>query len=178
MENICEWSYCKESGKFKAPTERDNSKKYRWLCEEHIKLFNKSWNYFEGMSQNEIEVFLKSDLTWHRPTQNFASSHNFFNILWNEALSDKFNIFKKNKMSNEFYGGKLSEKDRDAFKIMGLEFNADWTNIQKKFKDLVKKFHPDKNAGSNEFEDKLKKITLAYSHLKLIMIKNNTKEKV
>ena len=58
MENICEWNNCQESGKFKAPLEKDNSKKYQWLCEEHIKLFNKSWNYFEGMSQNEIEYFL------------------------------------------------------------------------------------------------------------------------
>ena len=68
-------------------------------------------------------------------------------------------------------GCKLSEKDRDAFKIMGLEFNSDWTSIQKKFKTLVKKFHPDTNSGNKQFEDKLKKITLAYSHLKMIMIR-------
>ena len=42
--------------------------------------------------------------------------------------------------------------------------------IQKKFKSLVKKFHPDKHAGSKLYEDKLKKITLAYSHLKMIMM--------
>ena len=55
MKNICEWKNCKENGEFKAPLEKDNSKKFRWLCEEHIKLFNKSWNYFEGMEQNQIE---------------------------------------------------------------------------------------------------------------------------
>jgi len=171
MENICEWENCKESGKFKAPQEKDNSKNYKWLCKEHIKLFNKNWNYFEGMSQDEIEDFLKSDLTWHRPTQKFASSDNFFNILWNNALSDKFNFFKQEKIANGFTVRKLSEKDKDAFRIMELELNADWSIIQKKFKTLVKKFHPDRNAGNKRFEDKLKKITLAYSHLKLIMIR-------
>ena len=171
MKNICEWDNCNESGEFKAPLEKDNSRKYRWLCEEHIKLFNKNWNYFDGMRQNEIEDFLKSDLTWHRPTQKFASSDNFFNILWNNALSDKFNFFKQEKIVNGFNDRKLSEKDKDAFQIMGLELNADWTIIQKKFKTLVKKFHPDRNAGNKGFEDKLKKITLAYSHLKLIMIR-------
>ena len=90
MKNICEWSRCKAIGKFKAPTERDNSKRFKWLCEEHIKLFNKSWDYFDGMSQSEIESFLKSDLTWHRPTQKFGSKDNFFNILWNNTLNDKF----------------------------------------------------------------------------------------
>ena len=54
---------------------------------------------------------------------------------------------------------------------MGLNFNADYDAIQKKFKILVKKFHPDRNSGNKQFEDKLKKVTLAYSHLKLTMMK-------
>ena len=65
----------------------------------------------------------------------------------------------------------MNEKDRDAFEAMGLKSNVDWLAVQKKFKTLVKKFHPDRNAGNKEFEDKLKKITMAYSHLKLIMVK-------
>jgi len=170
MKNICEWNSCKEAGKFKAPTEKDNSKNFKWLCDKHIKLFNKSWNYFEGMSQEEIENFLKSDLTWHRPTQKFGSVDNFFNILWNHALSDKFKIFKKENSVHTYINRKLCEKDKDAFKIMGLKFNADWTSVQNKFKTLVKKFHPDKHSGNKQYEDKLKKITLAYTHLKLTMI--------
>tara|TARA_B100000029_G_C17262706_1_gene846901 strand:- start:6 stop:524 length:519 start_codon:yes stop_codon:yes gene_type:complete len=171
MENICEWENCKENGKFKAPIEKDNSKSYKLLCEEHIKLFNKNWNYFEGMSQDEIENFLKSDLTWHRPTQKFGYPDNFFNVLWNNALNDKFNLFNKKIGINKLNRAKLSTKDMDAFRIMGLELSSDWEAIQKRFKTLVKKFHPDKNSGNKEFEDKLKKITLAYSHLKIIMIR-------
>ena len=168
MENICEWEKCTEKGDYKAPTERDNSKKFKWLCKKHILLFNKKWNYFEGMSQTQIENFLKSDLTWHRPTQKFASSDNFFNILWNNALSDKFKIFKNDRFQ-QIKESKLCEKDKDAFRLMGLDFNNDWPTVQKKFKMLVKKFHPDRNSGNKEFEDKLKKITMAYSHLKTLM---------
>ena len=94
----------------------------------------------------------------------------FFNILWNHALSDKFKIFKKENSVHTYINRKLCEKDKDAFKIMGLKFNADWTSVQKKFKTLVKKFHPDKHSGNKQYEDKLKKITLAYTHLKLTMI--------
>ena len=170
MENICEWENCSEVGKFKAPIERDNVKNFRWLCEKHIKLFNSKWNYFDGMSQNEIELFLKSDLTWHRPTQKFGSTDNFFNILWNNALSDKFRIFKDENTYNNKKIKKLTERDKEAFVIMGLEFNDDWKTVQKKFKTLVKKFHPDKHSGNKQYEDKLKKITIAYSHLKMIMM--------
>ena len=171
MKNICEWENCIEKGDYKAPIERDNSKNYRWLCKEHVKLFNKSWNYFDGMNKSEIEDFLKSDLKWHRPTQKFGSSDNFFNILWNNALNDKFNFFGKDEKMNGLNAGRLSEKDKDAFGMLGLELNVDWPIVQKKFKTLVKKFHPDRNAGNKQFEDKLKKITLAYSHLKLIMLR-------
>ena len=169
MENICQWNKCRNVGKYRAPTERDNIKNFKWLCEKHIVLFNKNWNYFEGMSENEIQKFIKSDLTWHRPTQKFGAADNFFNILWNNALNDKFNFFNENNSINKKING-LSEKDKDALKIMELELSADWLAIQKKFKTLVKKFHPDKHAGNKQYEDKLKKITLAYSHLKMVMI--------
>ena len=122
------------------------------------------------MSQVEIENFLKSDITWHRPTQKFGSADNFFNILWNNALSDKFKVFENESFASINSARKLCEKDKDAFKIMGLELNSDWVTVQKKFKTLVKKFHPDKNSGNKQYEDKLKKITLAYSHLKILMV--------
>jgi hypothetical protein len=166
MKIICDWLNCKEIGKYKAPVERDNSKKYRLLCLDHIKIFNKSWNYFENMSDQEIEFFVKSDLTWHKTTKSFGSSENFFNILWNNALEDKLNIFKSTNFS-EFKRNKISQKDRDALNMMELNYSAKWEEIQKKFKSLVKKYHPDKNLGSTKFEDKLKKITLAYSQLKM-----------
>ena len=169
MENICQWNKCRNVGKYRAPSERDNIKNFKWLCEKHIVLFNKNWNYFEGMSENEIQKFIKSDLTWHRPTQKFGAADNFFNILWNNALNDKFNFFNENNSINKKING-LSEKDKDALKIMELELSADWLTVQKKFKTLVKKFHPDKHAGNKQHEDKLKKITLAYSHLKMLMI--------
>ena len=173
MKNICDWENCSAIGDFKAPAEKDNSKNFRWLCEKHIKLFNGSWNYFYGMSQHEIEDFLKSDITWHRPTQKFGSADNFFNILWNNALNDKL-IHDRDETSKRFNNiRKLGIKDKDAFKIMDLEFNANWSTIQKKFKTLVKKFHPDKHSGNKEYENKLKQITMAYSHLKMIMIERN-----
>ena len=73
---------------------KDNSRRFRYLCLEHIKIFNKNWNYFSDMSESD-RIFIKSDLTWHKPTKSFASSDNFFKVLWNNALEDKTNIFDK-----------------------------------------------------------------------------------
>ena len=171
MKNICDWKNCKEIGKYKAPIEKDNSRNFRYLCLEHIKIFNKSWNYFANMNDEQVEYFIKSDLTWHKPTKSFTSPDNFFKILWNNALEDKTSIFGNTQFS-EFKKSKLSEKDRHALEVLGLKGETKWPDIQKKFKTLVKKYHPDKNQGSKKYEDLLKKITLAYSQLKISMEKN------
>ena len=68
---------------------------------------------------------------------------------------------------------KFDNKDIKAFEILGLSVGMKWIKIQKKFKTLVKKFHPDMNLGNKKYEDKLKMITLAYTQLK-----NTYREKI
>ena len=166
MENICDHKNCNKIAKYKAPIEKDNSKKLKWLCLDHVKEFNHSWDYFKGMSDKEVCEFLKSDMTLHKPTQSFSSPNNFFNMLWKNSLNDEDGSFLSNG-----YGKKtninFSDKDRNAFKIIELEVGAKLDKIKNQFKKLVKKYHPDMNAGNKEFEEKLKIITLAYTQLKL-----------
>ena len=71
------------------------------------------------MNDQEIEFFIKSDPTWHKSTKNFGSSENFFNILWNNVLEDKLNIFKTSNF-REFKKAKASQTDRDALQTMEL----------------------------------------------------------
>ena len=160
MKNICDWNNCFEIGEYKAPIEKDNTKNYRLLCLNHVKEFNKNWNYFAGMDDNQICEFLKSDMTWHKPTQSFISSDNFFKILWNNALKNEFD---KSRLKSQF---NFNHNDIKAFGILGVSVGLKWSKIQEKFKKLVKKLHPDMNAGNKKYEDKLKIITLAYTQLK------------
>ena len=166
MKNICDWNNCFENGDYRAPVEKDNSKKYRILCLNHVKEFNKNWNYFEGMNDNQIYEFIKSDMTWHKPTQSFSSSDNFFKILWNNAMKDELNKTNFKDHFNQMNQFKFNHNDIKAFSILGISVGLKWTKIQEKFKKLVKKFHPDMNAGNKKYEDKLKIITLAYTQLK------------
>ena len=62
MKNICDWNNCTEEGLFKAPKERDNSKDYRLLCLNHVKEFNKSWNYLlclKNLSNYGFKIIIK-----------------------------------------------------------------------------------------------------------------------
>ena len=136
------------------------------LCLEHIKEFNKNWNYFEGMNDDQICEFIKSDMTWHKQTQSFSSSDNFFKILWNNALNDEVYKMQLKNQNNNMRQFNFDNNDIKAFSILGLSIGIGWTKVQEKFKKLVKKFHPDMNSGNKKFEDQLKIITLAYTQLK------------
>ena len=166
MKNICDWNNCLEIGEYKAPIEKDNSKKYRLLCLNHVKEFNKNWNYFSGMNDDQIFSFLKSDMVWHKPTQSFSSSDNFFKVLWNNALKDELDRSKLKSQFDHMNQFNFDSNDIKAFNILGVSIGLKWEQIQNKFKTLVKKFHPDINLGNKKYEEKLKLITLAYTQLK------------
>ena len=166
MKSICDWNNCFELGEYRAPVEKDNSKNFRLLCLIHVKEFNKNWNYFSDMTDTQVIDFLKSDMTWHKPTQGFSSSDNFFKVLWNNALNDGFDDFKFLSHFEADKRFKFSSNDIKAFSILGISVGLKWDKIQQKFKKLVKKFHPDINSGDKTYEEKLKVITLAYTQLK------------
>ena len=60
----------------------------------------------------------------------------------------------------------MSQQDKDALQVMELNEEVKWEQIQSKFKELVKKYHPDKNQGNKKFEDKLKKLLWHIVNLK------------
>ena len=112
-------------------------------------------------------------MTWHKPTQSFSSSDNFFKVLWNNTLKDEFDNRKIKSDFNYMRQFKFDHKDIKAFEILGLSVGMKWMKIQEKFKTLVKKFHPDMNLGNKKYEEKLKLITLDYTQLK-----NTYREKI
>ena len=65
---VCQWKGCTRAGKHRAPMGRDREGEFYLFCQEHIRQFNASYNYFEGMSDAEVEDFRKDATYGHRPT--------------------------------------------------------------------------------------------------------------
>ncbi len=61
---------------------------------------------------------------------------------------------------------------KDYYSILGIENEASQAEIKIAYRESVKQYHPDKNFGSIEYEEKLKQINEAYSIL------SNTNEKI
>jgi DnaJ-domain-containing protein 1 len=121
------------------------------------------------MSQDKIEEFIHSDITWHKPTSKLGSKNNFYNKVWRNILEEQ-NIFPADYFKQFEKKTIYSSKEIEALKKLDLKSNVKWSEIREQFKKLVKKYHPDTNSGDKKFENKLKEITIAYT-----LLRNNQK---
>ena len=54
---------------------------------------------------------------------------------------------------------------RDYYEVLGVSKSADATEIKKAYRKLALKYHPDKNPGDKEAEEKFKEAAEAYDVL-------------
>src|SRR5918999_2760 len=64
----CEWKGCRAPGCCRAPKRRTRDGEFYWFCVDHVRQYNASYNYFDGMSHAEIMEFQKGATYGHRPT--------------------------------------------------------------------------------------------------------------
>ena len=158
MKNICDWNNCNKIGEYKAPIEKDNSKKFRLLCLEHIKEFNKSWNYHNKMNSDEIENDIKFDTIWRRPTKSFGSGAKFYNFSIN---GEDMGSFENPNAKQPGHSNKLLW----SLSKLDLDIKTDLNLIKKRYKELAKKHHPDIKGNSKNSIDKFREIVVAYNYL-------------
>ena len=150
-----------EAGDFRAPRSRTHLHEYQWFCETHIKEFNKSWNYFEGMNEDQIYAFQKDATHGHRPTWRMDQLKGNPTARLEEAFGRMFGESPTYKAEVRPIGA----REKDALAVLDLEHPSDKASIKSQYRELVKKYHPDVNRGSIKAEETFKKITHAYQHL-------------
>ena len=67
-EHMCEHPECEENAPHRAPRAPDDLRTYRWFCLDHVREYNRAWNFFAGWTRHDIENFQRDDITGHRPT--------------------------------------------------------------------------------------------------------------
>mgnify|MGYP001181217023 FL=1 len=174
---ICDFHKCKLKGEYKAPKSRILLNQYFYFCLDHIKEYNKSWDFYKGMSVEQIENSIRSDTFWDRPSWplkgNFKSGINEFK----EYSEDFFNL-EKDKISDKYFKNSflvenLTLEETKALKELELEMPISLDKIKKNYKKLVKIFHPDVNGNNKKAEEKFKQINESYKLLLKKFIKKN-----
>jgi hypothetical protein len=170
----CEWPGCADGAPHRAPKGRGREGQYHRFCLDHVRLYNKSYNYFEGMKDDDIAAYQKADMTGHRPTWTMGVNR------WGGArpdaataerpIQDPFGMFHgarpDGRRTMEEPKRKVSAVTQKALDTLDLDVGADKATIKARFKMLVKRHHPDANGGDRGSEERLRQIIQAYNYLK------------
>ena len=177
----CQWKGCSGRGEHRAPKGRGLEGQFYMFCAEHARQYNSTYNYFDGMNDKEVEAFRKDAITGHRPTWKSGAnawSHgtreggtetevNRFSEA-RQARASSFAKWRagKGEAETERPGRKLKPMEAKSLDAMGLKATASREEIKTRFKELVKRHHPDSNGGDRAAEEKLREIIQAYNYLK------------
>lgn len=146
---------CKELGIYPAPKSKENLREYLYFCINCIREFNKSWNYFEGLNEQELEIEIRKSTTWNRPSWKFGTKN------LNYDFEKAFRQFNEQKKLDE--NKNVSKKIKDAFNLLDLDLNSTPDEIKRRYKNLAKKWHPDVQQNeTNHNKNKFIDITNAY----------------
>tara|TARA_B100001057_G_scaffold491820_1_gene582891 strand:- start:6200 stop:6796 length:597 start_codon:yes stop_codon:yes gene_type:complete len=175
----CDCDGCKEKGEFRAPKSRLMLNQYYFFCLEHIKEYNKSWDFYKGLSVSQIESSMREDTIWNRPS--WPLKGNPYKVIEqiNEFFDGKFNEFNPEEEKNKYFQNKLldeslTSEESKALSILNLNLPITLDKIKKNYKKLVKIFHPDVNGNNKKAEEKFKEINQSYKTL-LQKFKNEQK---
>lgn len=161
----CQHPGCQDEGAHRAPAARNRLDEYVWFCLEHIRAYNKAWDFFLGMSEAEIELQRRSDTVWQRPSWPLGQfgEHAVFGADY--RLRDGFEFFSQQTASAQ-KSTPLTEEQK-ALALLDLKEPVTFQDVKVRYKELVKKLHPDANGGDTEAEERLKIINQAYGSLKI-----------
>ena len=159
----CHITGCGEAGVYKAPKSKTSLHEYVWYCLDHVRDYNKQWDYFAGMDRPEIEAFMRDALTGHRPTWPRESVAQYTPEKLQEAL-DVF-LHEAPRYRSSPRKPKLSGKLREALAVMNMNYPFAAHELKLCYRALVKQFHPDVNKSDHQAEERFKRITAAYVFL-------------
>jgi hypothetical protein len=173
----CEWHGCGLAGGYRAPKGRQHEGKYYNFCLDHVRDYNKSYNYFAGMGDDDIAAYQRSATTGHRPTWTIGVNPPGHAAAdkpqsWGDAFNDPFGFFagsvRRPNPEAEPERRPLKNLERRSFAALDLDGHESGADIKSRYKALVKRLHPDANGGDRSSEDRLRQIIQAYHYLKSV----------
>lgn len=161
---------CEEAGLYRAPADRDRLREYLWFCLEHVRAYNASWNYHRGMSETEIEADRRRAHSWDRPTWRLGSGPGA-SLREAERKAREFAGFgggRRQRQSDRKAPQQPRSEGEKALEVLDLSPPADFSTIRRRYRELVKRLHPDATGGDSRAEERLKRVTQAYATLKAL----------
>lgn len=179
----CEFPGCREAGEFRAPPLGGNSfdgpGRYRWFCLDHVREFNQGYDWFDGMSADEIFAAQSPVAGWRTESTAFRPTAGLDGLpRWADyadplqainarasSLKDRARRQADETVAQMATGRRFNREESAALDVMGLSGDTDRQRLRRRYSELVRCYHPDRNGGDRRHEDRLGRVVEAYQLL-------------
>ncbi len=178
----CNWPGCDQPAEFRAPGIRpagfDGPGEWRWFCLDHVREFNAGYDYFDGMSPDEILRAQSPIHGWERESRAFNGSAgvdptprwaDFSDPL--DAIGARISALRRRaegvmRAQSRADGRAVTGEERRALEVLGLSIETDRQAVRRRYTEMLRRFHPDHNGGDRRHEAQLRSVVEAYQVLR------------
>ncbi|MEM9781085.1 MAG: J domain-containing protein [Pseudomonadota bacterium] len=179
----CEWPGCTAEAKYRAPESPEVLHRFRWFCLEHVREYNRAWNFFENAGQSDLDAQQAADRVWNRPTWRLgqgpragrAPNPHADGDAWARwGFEDAFSVLGENATLNPGKASndppprrRLAREEQMAMDTLGLPHQVESRkDVRARYAELVKQLHPDMNGGDAVDPKRLERVLKAWKILK------------
>lgn len=175
---------CDGAGEFRAPGPRrhgfDGPGDWLWFCLDHVREFNAGYDFFKGMSADEIYAAQSPVAGWQTETRAFRPTAGIGDgPRWADFADPLDAIGARAANIRRKAEGRAAEqrqaaaaafrftaREQAALSVLGLSADDDRTKLRRRYSELVRRYHPDRNGGDRRHEGRLQRVVEAYQVLR------------
>jgi hypothetical protein len=173
-ERACDHAGCRTAATARAPKSPKLMHEHYWFCQSHAAEYNKQWNFFSGMTDDQVAAAQQARATGERPTWSFKASNRSREAAAAnkppQGPADPFSLFGFTRSDHvtpqRTDGRSIGKMERGALADLDLPDTAEPAEIKARYHDLLKRCHPDSNGGDRSAEHKLQRVIQAWKTLK------------
>ncbi len=182
----CEAPGCTEAGEFRAPgslgASFDGPGEYRHFCLQHVREFNAGYDWFDGMSADEMYQAQSPINGWQSETRAFASNapigsgvdgmprwmdfEDPLDAIGARASGIKARVADGARATAPSAASRFTAREHEALGVLGLGADVERPQLRRRYSELVRRYHPDRNGGDRSHEARLQRVVEAYQVLR------------
>ncbi|MBV8474167.1 MAG: DnaJ domain-containing protein [Hyphomicrobiales bacterium] len=169
IKKPCDHPGCEAAGLYRAPKGRDREGEYFNFCKDHIREYNATYDYFRGMDDEALAKFRQAETIGHRPTWKMGPRGGAQGAHLDETVYAEARTMRQRgarRTGPDAHAPRYNALALKALAVLDLDAKATEASIKARYKELVKRHHPDVNGGDRSSEDKLREIIQAYNYLR------------
>ena len=183
-ERPCDWEGCACAGRYRAPRGPDRLEEYWWFCLDHVRAWNRGWDFFRDWSDADFEAQSRADMVWDRPTWRLGAgaraqtgtAHAEGRAWARFGFDDPLDLLGRNATLNPGRHGREGPRPAAAprlppalsraFEVLGAPETAGRAELRRRYRALVKDLHPDMNGGRRDAEARLGEVLWAWDQVR------------